>query len=586
MYCGFTVRIPSVPGKITIKKKGGSCYVLFEYERNYDAGRRFNVPKRAIIGKVCGDDSGTMFPNERFLEFFPDSVLPEERPSSSRSCCLRIGSYIVVESVLKEYGLIDMIKRWIGKDTGLLLDLVTYLIVDEENAGQYYPDFAFCHPLFSDGMRVFSDSKVSRFLASVTDDMAIGFLNDWNAKRDHRQRVYISYDSTNKNCQAGDVDLVEFGKAKDEKGLPIFNLAIAYDKTNRIPLFYEEYPGSINDMSQFEFMVEKVVEYGYKRIGFILDRGYFSKGNIQRMDSNGYEFTIMVKGCKALVSELVLECRTKFENSRRCAIRQFRVYGTTIKRMLYEDDTRERFFHIYFDPGLMASEREQLELKIDKFKAFIKKQEGTAMLFGKTYQEYFKFHYDRNGMLLFAEERKDVIERELSLCGYFSIITSEKMGAEEALVLYKGRDISEKLFRADKSFIGSKSMKVQTRTSLSAKIFIEFIALIVRNRIYNLLREAMLKLERKPNFMTVPAAIRELEKIEMVRRNNGLYRLDHAVTRAQKTILSSFGIDEEDIRKKATEIGRMVCAGQSLLDPNNDAEEEDGNAEDQDGWID
>ncbi|SFR86357.1 hypothetical protein SAMN02910262_02260 [[Clostridium] aminophilum] len=41
------------------------------------------------------------------------------------------------------------------------------------------------------------------------------------------------------------------------------------------------------------------------------------------------------------------------------------------------------------------------------------------------------------------------------LCGYFCIITSEKMTASQALVQYKGRDISEKLFRSDKTFIGS-----------------------------------------------------------------------------------------------------------------------------------
>ena len=54
---------------------------------------------------------------------------------------------------------------------------------------------------------------------------------------------------------------------------------------------------------------------------------------------------------------------------------------------------------------------------------------------------------------------------------------------------------------------------------MSAKIFIEFIALIIRNRLYNLLKETMHRLEKKANFMTVPAALRELEKIEMVRRN-------------------------------------------------------------------
>ena len=40
--------------------------------------------------------------------------------------------------------------------------------------------------------------------------------------------------------------------------------------------------------------------------------------------------------------------------------------------------------------------------------------------------------------------------------------------------------------------------------------------------------------------MTVPAAIRELEKIEMVRRNGRHYKLDHAVTKTQKLIPEFF----------------------------------------------
>lgn len=84
--------------------------------------------------------------------------------------------------------------------------------------------------------------------------------------------------------------------------------------------------------------------------------------------------------------------------------------------------------------------------------------------------------------------------------------------------------------------------------------FIEFVALIVRNRIYNLLKEQMIRMERKQKYMTVPAAIRELEKIEMVRRNGRNYKLDHAVTRTQKLILNSFGLDETDIKKELRNI--------------------------------
>ena len=72
------------------------------------------------------------------------------------------------------------------------------------------------------------------------------------------------------------------------------------------------------------------------------------------------------------------------------------------------------------------------------------------------------------------------------------------------------------LIKSDKSFIGSKSECVQSSQSVSAKIFIEFVALIVRNCIYNLLKEQMLRMESRNKFMTVPTAIRELEKIEMV----------------------------------------------------------------------
>lgn len=43
--------------------------------------------------------------------------------------------------------------------------------------------------------------------------------------------------------------------------------------------------------------------------------------------------------------------------------------------------------------------------------------------------------------------------------------------------------------------------------------------------------------------MNVPATIKELEKIEMIRQTDGEYRLDHAVTATQKTILKAFKMD-------------------------------------------
>lgn len=579
MYYDFAVAIPEMKGKIIVKHKGSTAYIQYQYGGDYVPDKKYSIPKRTIIGKVIDDQPGYMYPNDKYQDLFPDAVMPEELPEAYRSCCLRIGSYVIIRKVMDDYRLPQMLHKYLGRKCGLFLDLVSYLIVDEENAGQYYPDFAFSHPLFSDEMRIYSDVSVSRFLHGISREQIIGFQEDWNTKRDHRQRIYLSYDSTNKNCQSGDIDLIEFGKAKDEKGLPVFNVAIAFDKTNRVPLFYEEYPGSITDVSQFVYMVDKVKDYGYRNVGFVLDRGYFSKENIQYMDQCGYSFIIMVKGCKSLVSSIVMKNRNSFETDRECAIRSYKVYGKTVEDVLYEDDALIRYFHIYFNPLRQAAEREQLEQRIEKFKQFLDKHIGQEAKFGKTYQDYFDLHYDKEGRLLFVREKTDVVQRELELCGYFCIITSEKMTASQALIQYKGRDMSEKLFRADKSFIGSKSMRAQSSETLSAKTFVEFIALIVRNRIYNLLKDMMLKLEASPNYMTVPAALRELEKIEMVRRSSGHYRLDHAVSKRQKIILSAFGLDETDIRSTAAEICKLLANNQSLLETESREDIENGQNE-------
>lgn len=560
MYFDFLVKTPDIPGKMTFRKKGDATYVEFEYDRTYDPQRQYTIVKRSTIGKRSKSDPEMMQPNQNFLKYFPDVEFPKGKERTSRSSCLKVGSYIVIRKIMNNYGIPEMLGQYLEeKDLGLFLDLATYSIISENNAAQYYPDYAYNHPLFTEEMKIYSDSKVSEFLHSITKEQSIGFLNSWNEERDHREKIYFSYDSTNKNCQAGDIEIVEYGNAKVDQGAPIFNYSIAYDTHNKEPLFYEAYPGSINDVSQLQFMLDKAVGYGYKKIGFILDRGYFSKGNIEYMDECGYNFVIMVKGMSSIVNQLVLNNKGKFENKRIHNISDYRVSGITVKGKLYVTDEKDRYFHVYHSPSKENAEREFIETRIEQMKKFMKSHSNKAREFGPGFEKYFELYYDEEKKtFLFPLEKAKIIENEIDLCGYFCIITSEKMTAKEALNLYKSRDASEKLFRGDKSYLGNKSLRVYSEESASAKIFIEFIALIVRCKIYTCLKEEMKNLDKRPNYMTVPAALKELEKIEMVRQLDNVYRLDHAVTAVQKKILRAFGIDVAYIKYRASEISEKL----------------------------
>ncbi len=559
MYLECKVKIPILKGKIYKNNIKGITYINYEYDRVYKPEKKYNIPKRTTIGKQCEDTPDMMYPNVNFLKYFPDQELPETMEVTKRSSCLRLGAYAVIKKIINDYQLENMIENIIGRDTGLFLDLAAYSIIAENNAGQYYPDYTYNHPLFTDGMRMYSDSKVSEFLKGITTDQSTDFLNQWNGSRDHRERIYISYDSTNKACQAGDIEIAEFGHSKDGQNKPIINYAIAYDKNNREPLFYENYPGSIVDVSQLQYMLEKAKGYGYKKVGFILDRGYFSKGNIHYMDSCGYDFVIMAKGMKSFISDMILENKGSFENARSSSIREYGKNGMTIRRRLFPSDKKERYMHIYYSSYKYAREKDAVEARIDRMAESLKKLEGKQAVVGKGFDKYFDLIYYHEGKedqkFMYGRERCEVIDREIALCGYFVIITSKKMTATQALSLYKSRDESEKLFRGDKSYLGNKSLRVHSNESVNAKIFIEFVALIIRNKIYTSLKDETLKNGKKANYMTVPAAIKELEKIELIRQFNNSYSLDHAVTARQKTILKAFGMDAKYIKENVAQIG-------------------------------
>ena len=275
--------------------------------------------------------------------------------------------------------------------------------------------------------------------------------------------------------------------------------------------------------------------------------------------------------------DLILEKKGSFEKKRSCYIREHGVAGVTIKRKMYETDEKERYFHLYYSLSRENRERMELEEKLKKMSEALKKQEGREYQFSKSYEDYYHLFYQeekekvkvlseegeqeeqekeiiKQVIFLFGCEREDVVEAETDLQGYFSIVTSERMTAAEAIGLYNNRDVSEKLFRADKSFLGNHSYRVCSNEAVSAKMFIEFVALIIRNRFYTALQDEMKVLGTKPNYMTVPAALRELEKIEMVRLTDNIYHLDHAVTKTQKTILRAFGMDEIYVEYRAGQL--------------------------------
>ncbi len=149
------------------------------------------------------------------------------------------------------------------------------------------------------------------------------------------------------------------------------------------------------------------------------------------------------------------------------------------------------------------------------------------------FAHYFDLVYYHLGkedkVLRLAVSREAVIEEEMKLCRYF--VSSHPRS-----------------WKLKMHYLYIRAERVYTSESFESKIFIEFVALIIRFGIYTSLIAQMKEEGKRYNYMTDPAAIRELEKIEMIRYASGAYHLDYAITKTQKEILKAFDIDERTIK--------------------------------------
>ena len=114
-------------------------------------------------------------------------------------------------------------------------------------------------------------------------------------------------------------------------------------------------------------MIDKAHGYGYRNIGFILDRGYFSKANLKYMEKNGYSFLIMVKGMKDFIREIVIENQGSFENSRENILIDM-ICMEQLSGTCYTKGMRKRNIHIYYSDGKAYGEKQEIKQKIRRLK--------------------------------------------------------------------------------------------------------------------------------------------------------------------------------------------------------------------------
>lgn len=116
--------------------------------------------------------------------------------------------------------------------------------------------------------------------------------------------------------------------------------------------------------------------------------------------------------------------------------------------------------------------------------------------------------------------------------------------------IYRNRDAVEKVFRMEKTYLGNDVFRVHTDEHLESKMFISFVALIIRNETYKSLKPLYLTSRKE---YTVPKVLREYERLGVTKLSDGKYHVRYRLTNKQKKILKVIGINEHEYIKFANE---------------------------------
>lgn len=518
------VSVPSVKGKITFKKKKDAVYVLFEYERVYNAEKKYNVPKRVVIGKLNDEnDRSLMIPNENYHEYFHSEISNNDIVENKRSNVLSIGTYLVINSLLKSSAIQIKMDEIFQEPSDLLIDLAAYSLVYKNCNNLFYNDYINSHPLFTNHMEVFSNSKISNIIENISFRQFSNFIKALNENSDKDQIINITYG------KISGVDNIFCFEAWDNRGA-----LVNYD------IVPDDNVSSTNIIS----FVLKLKKLGYKYFSLTLDFANLSKDIINLSKFN--DITIFVNNLNndernKIISSVV----GTFENDKDA-------YNVSNRIYFKESKINSDFFgsdyyaYITFDKDKAKKDQIYYENRIHRIKNYLESLIGLHYIPNSEVTNYFSLYYDEKGKLVKYEE-KNTLNDDLKYSGYNVYLSSKKFDIDGVIKYSKLNDVI-----LIKDVFASLSSVKNQGNAFDTLCFINFIVTNIKKII-----------EEKCAGESINAVINELEKIKVI--NDGKsYLLCNSITKYQSKILQLFNLSNSDIENFALYLSQLIGENDDL----------------------
>jgi transposase len=523
-------------------KRSGITYA-YESVSFWDKEKKQSRAKRTLIGRV-DPNTGEIIPTDgrgRKKQEAPAAAKRGPIPSTQTARKFYGATYLL-DAIGEKLGITQDLKQcfpWLAQQ---ILSIVYYLILEDKNPLYRFEKWSHLHKHpYGDNI---SSQRSSEIFASVTEEAKSQFFRLQGKRRVDKE--YWAYDITSISSYSEGLRQVQYGRNKEgDPGLAQLNLALVFGETSNLPFYYRKLAGNIPDAKTITNLLSDFSTLGFSKVKLVMDRGFYSEGNINALFKAHLKFLISAKMSLSYIRKELDGIYDRFRSYEHFN-EKYELYCHTVptqwnytEHRPYKGDTltepKRLYIQYYYNIDKAAEDEKAFDRKLvgllHELESGNRVPEHEPL-----YKKYFEVKTTpKRGARVTVNEES--VAKAKRYYGYFTLITNETMDAETALEMYRNKDVVEKAFGNLKERLNMRRTLVSSEQCLDGKLFVEFVALIYLSYIKKQMQDTGLFKK-----YTMQSALDKLDVIECFEAPGQQLRVGELLEK-QKEIYTSLGID-------------------------------------------
>lgn len=508
-----------------VHKATGVTYV-YESVSYWDKEKKQPRNKRVCIGKI-DPDSGTFVPSKRLK---PDQAVARD-PVVTASASI-IGPSLILDTFTARLGLEGLLKSCFPK-CYKQIQMMAYYLVAQGGALSHCELWSKSHA--PDLTTSLTSQRISEMLCDITIDEKQTFCTKWMKKI--FEDDYLCYDITSISSYSEQNEYIKYGHNRDKERLPQLNLAMLFGQKGRLPLYYQQLPGNITDVTTLHNLTKTFKAMEVTSLNYVMDKGFYSKKNIDNLLANRHKFTVSVPINNKWVQQVIDDVYQDIHGPQGYQRIDNETLYVHTRLYPWGEENRRCYLHLYYNAYARAVAVDRFNEELIGYKNEL--QSGMQIKeHADAYNTFFVIKTTPKRGMQVSYNDEAVSQYIKRYTGFQAILSNSIKDPVETLQVYRDKDVVEKCFDDLKNQLDMKRLRMHSSASVNGRLFVQFIALIYMSALRKEMRESGLIKQ-----YTVRELLQEMETLTKIKYSGKYGCIITEMTKPQREILKCLNIE-------------------------------------------